>query len=112
MAILFTIRGPHLNLNPAGRRGVPPDLCGAFPLPAKYFAISGVTKDSAGTALAACVVDMFNTVTDVKCDSVTSDAAGVYESRALNGCSPYYAVAYKAGSPDVAGTTVNTLTAV
>lgn len=82
-----------------------------LPKPPTYFTISGTTKDSNGAALGNCVVDWFNTEADVKLDSVTSDANGAFEFR--NAGQPpttYYLVAYKPGSPDVAGTTVNTLT--
>jgi hypothetical protein len=51
-----------------------------------------------------------DTVTDVRIDTTTSDANGLYEFRyAGQPPTTYYLVAYKAGSPDVAGTTVNTL---
>lgn len=80
------------------------------PRPPTYFKLSGTTKDSSGAALGNCVVDWFNTADDVKISSTTSDANGLFEFRTA-GQPPnaYYLVAYKAGSPDVAGTTVNTL---
>ena len=82
-----------------------------MPKPPTYFTIAGVTRDSTGAPLGNCVVDWFNTVTDVKLDSVTSDANGLFEFRTA-GQPPtnYYLVAYKVGAPDVAGTTANTLT--
>ena len=43
-------------------------------------------------------------------DVGTSDANGYYEFRTAIPAELYYVVAYKAGAPDVAGTTVNTLT--
>lgn len=81
-----------------------------LPKPPTQFKITGTTKDSAGAALGNCVVDWFRTSDDAKLDSVTSDANGLFEFRTA-GQPPnaYYLVAYKAGSPDVAGTTVNTL---
>lgn len=81
-----------------------------LPLPPTYFRIAGTTRDATGAALGTCVVDLFRTSDDVKLDSVTSDAEGLFEFRTA-GQPPnaYYLVAYKAGSPDVAGTTVNTL---
>lgn len=81
-----------------------------LPYPPTYFRIAGTTKDSTGVPLGNCVVDWFDTATDVKLGSVTSDANGVYEFRSA-GQPPnaYYLVAYKVGSPDVAGTTTNTL---
>lgn len=75
-----------------------------------HWVLAGVTKTgTTGVALAACVVDLLDTATDVKKGSVTSDGAGNY-SIPVYYLGPFYAVAYKAGSPDVAGTTVNTLT--
>lgn len=84
-----------------------------LPKPPTQFKISGITKDSAGIALASCVVHWFATATDSQLDLVTSNSSGVYEFRTA-GQPPttYYLVAYKAGSPDVAGTTRNDLTGV
>lgn len=84
-----------------------------LPLPPTYFRITGITKDSTGAVLGNCVVDWFNTADDRLLGTTTSDANGFYEFRSA-GQPPnaYYLVAYKQGSPDVAGTTVNTLTGV
>jgi hypothetical protein len=72
--------------------------------------ISGVTMDSAGNPLAGVTVDLFQTGGDRITLTTISDAAGNY--RFDNpGSGPFYIVAYKPGSPDVAGTTVNTLVA-
>jgi len=81
-----------------------------LPYPPTSFRITGTTKDSTGAALGSCVVDWFRTSDDVKLDTVTSDANGLFEFRTA-GQPPnaYYLVAYKTGSPDVAGTTVSTL---
>jgi hypothetical protein len=89
---------------------VPAVIHQLLPYPPTYFRITGTTKDSTGAALGTCVVDLFDTATDVRLDTTTSDASGVFEFRGA-GQPPnaYYLVAYKAGSPDVAGTTVNTL---
>jgi hypothetical protein len=83
------------------------------PYPPTYFRITGTTKDSTGAALGSCVVDWFNTADDTKIDTTTSDANGLFEFRSA-GQPPnaYYLVAYKSGSPDVAGTTTNTLTGI
>jgi len=72
-------------------------------------AISGYTRDSAGAILPTCVVRLFRTLDDLEIDQTTSDGAGYYEFRTAIPVETYYVVAYKAGSPDVAGTTVNTL---
>jgi hypothetical protein len=71
--------------------------------------ISGVTKDSAGAVLGSCAVDLFTTADDVIQGRTVSDASTGAYSFSAGGGRTYYIVAYKAGSPDVAGTTVNTL---
>jgi hypothetical protein len=70
--------------------------------------ITGVTRDSTGTPIANCTVDLYYTSTDQRVDTVVSDGSGNFTFGASGG--PYYIVAYKAGAPDVFGTTVNTLT--
>lgn len=84
-----------------------------LPKPPTYFRLTGITKDSTGAALGNCVVDWFNTATDVLIGTTTSDANGLFEFRSA-GQPPnaYYLVAYKAGVTDVTGATVNTLTGV
>jgi hypothetical protein len=72
------------------------------------FRISGVTRDSAGVALGTCRVELYPTGRDVSIAETTSDASGNFFFD-MPGTGPFYLVAYKAGSPDVAGTTVNTL---
>ena len=73
--------------------------------------IYGVTKDSAGAVLGNCVVDLFRTATDVLVESTVSDGSGNYSFLTATPAAQHYVVAYKAGAPDVAGTTVNTLVA-
>ncbi|MEY2855671.1 MAG: hypothetical protein RL030_2803 [Pseudomonadota bacterium] len=93
--------------------GTPSVIHALKPMPAKQWVITGITKDSAGAVLASCVVQLFRTVDDKIMDEITSSAAGVFEFRsASNPSNTHYIVAYKAGSPDVAGTTVNTLVPV
>lgn len=72
------------------------------------FAITGVTRDSNGSILASCTVELFQTGGDIPTMRTTSDASGNF-SFSNPGSGPFYLVAYKAGSPDVAGTTLNTL---
>ena len=72
--------------------------------------ITGITKDSTGATLGSCVVQLFRTVDEVFMSESISDGAGAYTLTAI-GSGPFFIVAYKAGSPDVAGTTVNTLSA-
>jgi hypothetical protein len=78
------------------------------PIPPIAHKISGVTKDSVGAVLGSCVVDLFDTATDVLKATTVSAADGSYSVPA-SPSKGQYAIAYKAGSPDVAGTTVNTL---
>jgi len=70
--------------------------------------ITGVTRNSAGAALGGVTVDMFVSATDMFVTTTVSDGSGNYSIQVLVS-GPFYLVAYKAGSPDVAGTTVNTL---
>lgn len=72
--------------------------------------LTGTTKDSTGVALGNCVVKLFYSLTNTIAGITESDASGIFTflvGPSLN-C---YIVAYKPGSPDVAGTTVNTLVA-
>jgi hypothetical protein len=78
---------------------------GFYPHP--YYII-GVTKDNTGAPLGSCVLVLFRTADNSIAALGLSDASGNYvfvASPALT----HYLVAYKSGSPDVAGTTVNTL---
>lgn len=70
-------------------------------------AITGVTRDGAGAVLANAEVTLY-TLADVVIDAQLSDASGNFSFQ-NPGTGPFYIVAYKAGAPDVAGTTVNTL---
>ena len=72
------------------------------------FFITGMTKDSAGIPLAACTVNLFDATTNALLQTMVSDGSGNYSFQVQPGVT-YYLVAYKAGSPDVAGTSVNTL---
>jgi Carboxypeptidase regulatory-like domain len=73
------------------------------------FAISGVTRDLSGAPLSGVAVKLFRSTDDSLQASVVSDANGYYLAT-----TPYadghYLVTYKAGPPDVYGTTANTLT--
>ena len=78
--------------------------------PHAYY-ISGSTLTAAGSPLPACSIALFRTADNSVAALTTSDGNGNYSiaaSPALN----HYAVAYLPGSPDVAGTTVNTLVGV
>ena len=73
--------------------------------------IVGVTRDSSGAALGSCVVHLFRTVDDKLTEVQTSDGSGNFSFN-VGGGELYYVVAYLPGSPDRAGTTVNTLQGV
>lgn len=91
-----------------GARGVGPSWQGRIPLPAPYQRLTGVTKDSSGNALGGCTVMAFRTVDNVFLGQAVSDSNGNYDFR-VPSLDASYLVIYKAGAPDVAGTTVNTL---
>lgn len=84
------------------------------PAPAQKYSIAGITKDVNSAALPGCVVHLFQTANDIIQDATTSGADGSYAftGAAVSPALDQYAVAYKPGSPDVAGTTVNTLRGV
>ena len=71
--------------------------------------IRGVTRDSSGNVLGTCVVKCYDTLTDTVIFTTTSDENGNFAGTVPN-TNEHYLVAYKVGSPDVAGTSVNTLT--
>lgn len=75
------------------------------------YSISGTTRDSVGAALGACRVELFRTADDSNVSQTFSDANGIFIMSASN-LIQHYLVAYKAGSPDVAGTSLNTLVGV
>lgn len=98
--------------NPRGRSGASAPgrhVARAEPGRTIQVIISGYTRDSAGSVLGNCVVDLFRTVDDLRLDTGTSDANGYYQFRTAVPAEMYFVVAYKAGAPDTAGTTVNTL---
>lgn len=80
------------------------------PLSTRNDTITGVTRDSNGSPLGTCVVSIFNTSTGQPVQSTISDVSGNY-TFLHPGSGPFYLVAYKAGLPSVAGTTVNTVVA-
>lgn len=83
------------------------------PTPPMYVRVFGVTRDSTGAAIGVCAVELYRTSDDVVLDRTISDASGNYEFRTgSSGDNRHYVRAYKAGSPDLAGTTVDTLIGV
>ena len=75
----------------------------------RSFLITGTTKDKDGVALPSCTVRLFATSTNVLAQSMTSDGSGFYSFTVTDPAIQHYVVAYKAGNPDVAGTTKNDL---
>jgi len=71
--------------------------------------IIGVSRNATGVALGTCVVKVFKTEDDVLVASTISDSSGNWTAYP-NRVGPYYFVEYKAGSPDVFGTSPNTNT--
>ena len=78
-------------------------------VPVAKWVIQGVTRDGSGVALGGCTVHVFLSSNDARQGLTVSDGSGNY-SVSVQPSAPHYCVAYLAGSPDVAGTTVNTLT--
>lgn len=72
------------------------------------WSISGVTRDVYGSPLGGCTVRLFNTALNTLQDTQVSGADGTYQLMTVY-TDAHYVVAYKAGGPDVAGVTVNTL---
>lgn len=71
--------------------------------------ISGTVKDSSGNAVSGATVMLFNTATGLLVDTATSGSDGTYTVGDPNNVASF-AVADKSGSPETAGTTVQTLT--
>lgn len=80
--------------------------------PSRYI-ITGTTRDSTGAPLGNCAVELFETQNpSVVRAQTTSDANGLFTVVSTVPPLAFFLVAYLPGSPDVAGTTVNTLTTV
>lgn len=97
----------------ASGRGVGP-LIARRPLPVQpAIVISGVTKDkTTGAVLPGCILKVIRTATDVTVETLISDGAGAYVTSPVGLGQTYRIDAYLPGSPDKAGTTVNTLAGV
>lgn len=107
--ILFLLKKSALE---ATEEGVGPFVPAMLSIIPKYFSITGITKNSAGAVLPFCTVDLYRTSIKTRIDTVVSDANGAFEFRTASADDYHYEVGYLAGSPDVAGTTVNTLRGV
>lgn len=75
------------------------------------FGIAVETRDSSGTLVGDCEVDLFHSASDALVARAVSDGGGLVTIIIGNNSDYYYVRAYKAGAPDLAGTTVNTLQA-
>ena len=76
--------------------------------------IVGVTRDSNSNPLGGCTVYLYSTVSLALIAQTVSDGSGNYTfvgPKSPAGGS-FFVVAYLPGSPDVAGTTINTLVPV
>lgn len=107
--ILFFLKKSALE---SVEEGVGPFIPAMRPIIPKYFSITGITRNSAGATLPFCTVDLYRTSTKTIVDTVVSDVNGAFEFRTASADDYHYEVGYLAGSPDVAGTTVNTLRGV
>lgn len=71
--------------------------------------LRGTSRDSSGNPLANAIIRGYVTSTNAYEGQVTSDNGGYFELPCSAGAVAHYLVAFKAGSPDIAGTTDNTL---
>ena len=78
---------------------------------ARPYRLVGKTRDYLGAPLGSCTVHLFRTSDNLQMDQQISDASGNFAFSCAGG-TLYYVVAYLPGSPDKAGTTINTLQAV
>lgn len=81
------------------------------PTTATRYRITGTTKDRSGTPLGNCMVEVYSTQDNTCRATTTSDANGLYTVDVVETAAglTFFAIGYLPGSPDVAGTTVNTL---
>ena len=71
--------------------------------------VTGITIDQLGARMAGVTVKAFDSVSNVFVTQTVSDGSGNYSMTLPKG-NTYFLVAYKAGSPNKAGTSVNTIT--
>lgn len=91
-------------------RGFHPNRRGfARPTTTARFTLSGVVKDEDGAVVVGASVHLYESATDVLVAVTTSVAGGVYAFDYGNNAGFFYARAYRAGSPDLFGTTLETL---
>lgn len=90
----------------------PPGNATVLPTPPfheRNFSIAGVTQDAGGVAMGSVTVRLFNTATNAVEQTIVSDATTGAYAFVVDKTQRYYTVEYKAGSPDVFGTSANTL---
>jgi hypothetical protein len=76
-----------------------------------HWLMAGISRDSAQAVLPLCQIDLFDSQAKRLVAGVVSNAAGAFAINCFY-AGPFYMVGYKVGTPDVAGTTLNTLLAV
>lgn len=72
----------------------------------------GTTRDSSGNIVGNAIVRGFVTSTNQFVGQVTSDSTGWYSLPSFYGAVAHYLVAFKIGSPDIAGVSDNNLVPV
>lgn len=88
-----------------------PWMCGVGGNATQNF-IMGRCLDGDGNGVSGATVQAFRTADDAVVRETTADANGYYEAGTPEPVgTAHYLVAYRSGVPDIAGTTVNTLTA-
>lgn len=70
--------------------------------------LSGVTRSANGTPLAGVTVKLFLSANDTLVSTIVSGSDGAF-SFAVATAGPFYLLGYKAGSPDLSGTTINSI---
>jgi hypothetical protein len=105
--------------------GMPPGYCVMDQFPLKYenwtwfkmvggtserIAVQGQVVNSSGSGVSGVTVKLFDTPTNVMVDSTTTDANGNYDVGSYLSTNAF-AIGYVTGSPDKAGTTINTIPA-
>lgn len=105
---LLRWRGVRSN-NRTSLRGIGP-LRANLPMPTQPpIALSGVTRDSAGSPLGGVSINVFRADTEQLVQQLTSDGSGNFKTNPVGLGLKYQIDAYLAGAPDVAGTTKNDL---
>lgn len=93
----------------SNRRGIGPKMAN-LPMPTQPpIRLSGVTRNSSGSALGNVSLNVFRSDTEQLVETLTSDGSGNFTTSPVGLGIKYQIDAYLAGSPDVAGTTKNDL---